>query len=81
MAWKAYLDSINPSTTPEASVTINVRFENGLGKTMINNYTLQAYNFPGIQTMKDLVLGEVDKLNKFDSAVSTMTSFVGKEIK
>jgi hypothetical protein len=80
--WKSYLESINQATNPDDTVTVNIRFEDATnGRAMTKQYQLVASNFQNVQAVKDLVLGELDKLNKFDTVVSLIQSFVGKEIK
>ena len=80
--WKSYLESINQANNPDDTVTVNIRFEDATnGRTMTKQYQLVASNFQNVQAVKDLVLGELDKLNKFDTVVNLIQSFVGKEIK
>ena len=81
MAWKAFLESVGDNSSPDSSVVVQVRFEETGGKQFTNQYTLQAYNFSSLQSVKDLVLGELQKLNQFDSVVTFLKPLVGKEIK
>jgi hypothetical protein len=80
--WKAYLDSVQTPTFPTDEMSADIRFEDiENGKSLTKNYHLVAGNFKSIQDIKDLVLGELDKLNKFDAMKSLVTNFIGKEIK
>ena len=80
--WKAYLDSINQNQGPDDVVGVNIRFENvENGKSITKGYQLHAGNFKTVQDVKDLVLTELDKLNKFDGVVTLIYGFIGKEIK
>jgi hypothetical protein len=80
--WKAYLESINQPTNPDDTVVVNIKFEDAAnGKTMTKQYQLVASNYQNVQAVKDLVTGELAKLNKFDTVVALVQSYVGKEIK
>ena len=79
--WKAYLDSVQTPIFPSDEMGADIRFEETDGRSLTKNYHLVAGNFKSIQDIKDLVLGELDKLNKFDAMKSLVTDFIGKEIK
>jgi hypothetical protein len=80
--WKSYLESINQPTNPDDTVVVNIKFEDAAnGKTMTKQYQLVASNYQNVQAVKDLVTGELAKLNKFDTVVALVQSYVGKEIK
>lgn len=81
MAWKAYLQSVAENSTPNDTVNVDVRFENGLGKSFVKMYNLHASNIADLQAVKDVILGELQTLNQFDSVVSILTPLIGKEIK
>jgi hypothetical protein len=80
--WKAYLDSVQTPTFPTDEMSVDIRFTESVdSRSLTKNYHLVAGNFKSIQDIKDLVLGELDKLNKFDAMKSLVTNFIGKEIK
>jgi len=80
--WKAYLENIQIPSFPSDEMGIDVRFEDFVsGRSLTKNYHLVAGNFKSIQDIKDLALGELDKLDKFDTMKGLITSFIGKEIK
>lgn len=80
--WKSYLENIQENSTPSDTININVKFVNSeLDKEFIKGYNLHASNFKDLKSVKDLVIGELAKLNEFDSVVDLLKPFIGKEIK
>ncbi len=82
MAWKAFLQSVQENPTPNDTVNAEIKFEDLVqGKSFTKTYNLHATNFQDLQTVKDMVLGELQKLNQFDSVIGILKPLVGKEIK
>jgi hypothetical protein len=80
--WKAYLDSVQTPTFPSDEMSVDIKFQDtDSGRELTKNYHLVAGNFKSVQDIKDLVLTELDKLNKFDTMKGLITNFIGKEIK
>jgi hypothetical protein len=82
MAWKAILKTVQENPVPNDTVTIQIEFmESGTNKTFTKEFNIAACNFQDPQNIKDLVNSELDKLSKFDVVISSLKSFMGKEVK
>jgi len=80
--WKVFLDSINQNQGGTDQVGVNIKFTNSVtGQELTKSYQLSAGNFKSLADVKGLVTDDLDKLNKFDSVVDLIKSYVGKEIK
>jgi hypothetical protein len=80
--WKAILQSVETPSFPSDEMSLDIKFQDtDTGRELTKNYHLVASNFKDIQDVKDLALGELSKLNKFDGMKTKVATFIGKEIK
>lgn len=80
--WKAILENVMEAPVANDTVDITIRFENSAtGKTFSKGYNIHADSLKDAAAVRSLAQAELDKLAKFDTAVTALKSFVGKEIK
>lgn len=80
--WKAILENVMEAPVANDTVDITIRFENSVtGKTFSKGYSINSEMLKDAASIRALAQQEIDRLNKFDVAVTALKTFVGKEIK